>query len=62
MMYPSNGATQMTDNLTELLKQRDELNRLIELQKALDRLAKVPVRHKTMGKREALEAEIRNIK
>ena len=52
----------MTDNLTELLKQRDELNRLIELQKALDRLAKVPVRHKTMGKREALEAEIRNIK
>ena len=52
----------MTDNLTDLMKQRDELNRLIELQKALDRLAKVPVRHKTMGKREVLEAEIRKIK
>lgn len=52
----------MTENLADLLKQRNELNRLIELQKALDRLAKVPVRHRTMGKREVLETEIRKIK
>lgn len=52
----------MTENLADLVKQRDELNRLIELQKALDKLAKMPVNHRTMHKREALEQAYRNVK
>jgi predicted transcriptional regulator len=62
MMYPSNGATQMTENLADLQKQLAELNKAIELQKALDKLAKVPVSHRTMQKREALEQAFRKVK
>ena len=52
----------MTENLADLQKQLAELNKAIELQKALDKLAKVPVSHRTMQKREALEQAFRKVK
>ena len=52
----------MTENLAELLRQRAELDKAIAQQKALDKLVKMPVHHRTMHKREALEAAFRNLK
>lgn len=51
----------MTENICSLQAELREINRQIEKQKLLDKLAQIPVCHRNMAKREAIETALKNL-